>query len=371
MKKKSQNRSYFLFILLLLIPVSLSAQNSVRAGIPLYVQDNTLCLNRIFFRGERIEALAGGRKLPVTEDSSFFHIRLPLLVSSAKELRIITDDVSFDPLLTEEDLVLGFVQFPRECIEGVARRVEIDPPRPLEKLEVRIDGEKIPLYRGREDRVIFYLAYPVLSGKKESLITVKAVTRAGSAGRYTFAVKVNKGKYLKERLTLGAVYTGEDGLGRIRSLLLDYENKKVARLLKSKSGWLGDPPRGFDLPVGGRVTSPFGVIRSYNGRGYRTYHTGADIGGNPAGTPVTAPLGGEVLCAEDFYARGLTVILDHGCGVKSLYYHLDRLEVKTGESVSPGDVLGDVGTTGFSTGPHLHWDVRVNGIPVNPLLFPH
>jgi len=369
MKKKSQNRTLFLLILLTIIPAVLHAENSIEAGIPLYIEDNTLCLNRLFFSGENLQARAGEQALHVKEDKGFFHISLPLFVEAGKELRINIDGFSFSVLPEKEDLILGFVQFPRECVEGVANRVEIVPSVSLEKLEICRDGEKIPLYRGRGNQFIFYLAYPVLSRLRESRITITAVTKRGKVWMQAFPVKVKEGHYGRERLTLGAVYTGEDGLERIRSDLLDYENRKVARLLVSKSEKISESHLTFSLPVTGRVTSPFGMIRSYNGHGYRAYHTGTDIGGNPVGTPVMAPLGGKVLCAEDFYGRGLTVILDHGFGVKSLYYHLDRLAVKTGEEVSRGAILGEVGTTGFSTGPHLHWEVRVNNIPVDPFQF--
>ena len=370
MKKKNPNRTFFLFILLTLLPAALPAQKSIEAGIPFTVQGDTLSLSKTFFKGPTVKAVTGGRILHVAEDEGFFHVSLPLYTASPGEVRVISSNVSFSLLLEKDDLPLGFVDFPRECIQGVASLVEITPSVPLEKLEIRRDGEPVSLYRGRNNQILFYLAYPLLTRQKESRLVITAVTRNGGIRTQSVSVRVQEGLYKKERLTLGAVYTGNDGLESIRPALLEYENKKVARLLASKSGRLSRSLPAFLEPVAGRITSPFGIIRSYNGRGYRTYHTGIDIGGNPSGTPVTAPLGGEVLCAEDFYGRGLTVILDHGYGVKSLYYHLDRLAVTAGDEVVQGDILGDVGTTGFSTGPHLHWEVRVNNIPVDPLRFP-
>ena len=370
MKKKNPNRILFLILLFILFPATLPARKSIEAGIPFFVQGDTLTLSKVFFRGTDVQASAGGQPLHITEDQGFFHISLPLCLPSPGEIRIISSGVSFSLFLDKKDLPLGFIRLPRECVEGVAILVEITPSVPLERLEIRRDGEKVPLYRGSANQVLFYLAYPLLSRLEESRLVITAVTQKGDVRSQSVLIRVKEGRYKKEHLTLGAVYTGDDGLESIRAALLGYENRKAARLLLSKSGRISPSRPEFLKPVEGRITSPFGIIRSYNGRGYRTYHTGTDIGGNPAGTPVTAPLDGDVLCAEDFYGRGLTVILDHGYGVKSLYYHLDRLAVTAGDEVAQGDILGDVGTTGFSTGPHLHWEVRVNNIPVDPLQFP-
>ena len=114
------------------------------------------------------------------------------------------------------------------------------------------------------------------------------------------------------------------------------------------------------------TTAPYGVRRTYNGGMIRGYHTGQDIAA-PEGTPVHAAAAGTVLLAEPLQIRGNAVVLSHGAGVTSNYWHLSRIAVKVGQKVKRGDLLGWVGTTGLSTGAHLHWELRVYGVPVNPV----
>ena len=113
------------------------------------------------------------------------------------------------------------------------------------------------------------------------------------------------------------------------------------------------------------VSSNFGVLRSYNGGPFNVVHTGVDYG-PPAGTPILVPANGVVAFSAPLDLRGNVVIIDHGMGIMTGYYHLSESKVSTGEPVTAGQELGIVGTTGLSTGIHLHWDMRVNGVPVNP-----
>jgi murein DD-endopeptidase MepM/ murein hydrolase activator NlpD len=126
--------------------------------------------------------------------------------------------------------------------------------------------------------------------------------------------------------------------------------------------------KAFNLPVatGTRVSSAFGTRRSYNGQLARSYHEGIDFAA-PIGTPVHAPSAGKVVLAEELNVRGNGILIDHGWGVVSGYFHLSRLEVPVGQWVEPGDILGQVGSTGLSTGDHLHWEVRIRSVPVDPL----
>ncbi len=98
----------------------------------------------------------------------------------------------------------------------------------------------------------------------------------------------------------------------------------------------------------------------------RRLHAGADIGA-PLGQAVFAAADGTVLSAGTRGGYGTTVLLDHGGGMTSVYAHLSALAVRAGERVEQGDAVGLVGSTGNSTGPHLHFEVRVNGLPRDPL----
>jgi murein DD-endopeptidase MepM/ murein hydrolase activator NlpD len=112
------------------------------------------------------------------------------------------------------------------------------------------------------------------------------------------------------------------------------------------------------------VSANYGARRSYNGGPYLTYHEGVDYSAY-AGTPVYAPAAGTVALAEPLYVRGGAVIIDHGLGIFTGFYHLSAVHAQTGQQVQPGELLGEVGTTGLSTGNHLHWDMLINGIWVD------
>lgn len=120
----------------------------------------------------------------------------------------------------------------------------------------------------------------------------------------------------------------------------------------------------FLQPVSGEITTEFGMVRTVNSVP-SDRHGGVDIAA-ARGTEVKATNSGKVLFAEFIALTGNTVCIEHGLGLKSWYYHMDSLNVSEGDIVKKGDVIGTVGTTGFSTGPHLHWAVSVFDVYVNP-----
>lgn len=128
-----------------------------------------------------------------------------------------------------------------------------------------------------------------------------------------------------------------------------------------------DFTQSFIWPVQGRISGRFGHGRVYNGKP-GAGHSGMDIAA-ATGTPVKAPTGGVVTFADPgLYLTGGTVVLDHGHGVSSNFLHLSRIDVRVGDVIAQGQVLGAVGATGRATGPHLHWGLNWFDVRVDPLL---
>ncbi|WPC04157.1 peptidoglycan DD-metalloendopeptidase family protein [Pseudomonas benzenivorans] len=123
----------------------------------------------------------------------------------------------------------------------------------------------------------------------------------------------------------------------------------------------------FDRPVEGPLSSPFGLRRFFNGE-ERNPHSGLDFAA-ARGTPVRAPAAGRVILLGDYFFNGKTVFVDHGQGLISMFCHLSAIDVKLGDELPRGAVLGKVGATGRATGPHLHWNVSLNDARIDPAIF--
>ena len=125
--------------------------------------------------------------------------------------------------------------------------------------------------------------------------------------------------------------------------------------------------KNMSLPVDGIISSEFGVRRFINGLP-RNRHIGLDIAA-PEGTAVYSPSKGKVILTGDFFYKGNVIYLDHGNGLISSFSHLNSISVEQDQIIQTGEVLGYVGSTGRVTGPHLHWEVSLMGVPINPEIF--
>ena len=144
---------------------------------------------------------------------------------------------------------------------------------------------------------------------------------------------------------------------------------EIERIQSLKKHWreTDDTDSGFVRPADGRLSSRFGLRRIFNGEP-RAPHSGLDIA-VPRGAPIVAAAEGRVLAVDDYFFNGKTVFVDHGNGLLSMYCHLDRMDVKPGDTLRKGQRLGLAGATGRASGPHLHWSVVLNGTMVDPELF--
>ncbi len=190
-------------------------------------------------------------------------------------------------------------------------------------------------------------------------LTITATDEQGQQVAVSQEVSIVAGTYGSERIDLAP-----DKQALLDPALVNAEREKlwsVFAIFRPERSWRGL----FGWPVQGKISSVFGTRRSYSGGPFNSYHEGLDFSAN-GGTPVLAPEAGVVVLAEPLTVRGNAVIIDHGWGVHSGFYHLSEITVSAGQQVQKGQLIGRVGSTGLSTGNHLHWDLRVRGLNVDP-----
>jgi murein DD-endopeptidase MepM/ murein hydrolase activator NlpD len=179
----------------------------------------------------------------------------------------------------------------------------------------------------------------------------------------TLTIPVGNKQYATQELTVkpGQVNLSSENLARHR--------RESAHLRKIRSTY-SEPLQGsltLVQPCEGRRSSSFGLRRVFNGES-RNPHSGMDLAA-PKGTPVVAAAAGRVVDVGNYFFSGIIIITDHGMGFLTLYAHLSAMDVAVGDPVQSGMQIGEVGATGRVTGPHLHFSVYLNAVPVDPALF--
>ncbi|GMQ88605.1 MAG: M23 family metallopeptidase [Gammaproteobacteria bacterium] len=222
-------------------------------------------------------------------------------------------------------------------------------------------------YNGKQVMVLtsgnVYSAVVGLSlATKPGIHTLKIETAGGKSATLNFTVmeKTYRSQHitLKNKRMVNPEKRDMERIGR--------EQRRIKQALATWNERIPDTLR-FSLPVEGPVSSPFGLKRFFNEQA-RKPHSGLDLAA-AEGTPITAPAGGRVVDTGNFFFNGNTVFIDHGQGLVTMYCHMSRIDVKPGQTVRGGDVIGAVGKTGRVTGPHLHWGVSLNDARVDPMLF--
>lgn len=238
---------------------------------------------------------------------------------------------------------------------------------------VRVSGGDIASVRGSfMGTILEFLPgddghYGLLAVNMDALAreeTLSVVVSGADDTRTTFSAPV--------RVTIGGFITQTFNIQTDRAYLLDtsIERDEFARLeaifspVTPRAMW---GAAGFFLPINAELTSPFGAFRTLNDS-FLTRHTGWDLRA-ATGTPISASGGGQIAFAGVLDIRGNYVVIDHGYGVFTGYAHLSQVHVTRGQSVVAGQIIGVSGNTGRSNGPHLHWELVVNGEWVNALSF--
>ena len=235
-------------------------------------------------------------------------------------------------------------------------RVRADEPAAI---QASLGGKPLPL---QADTGIGWaiMGFGPDAAPTEIPLVVTAVDAVGNRAEQQAALSVVAARFTQDRVEVSAnlvpllqpqVRADEDA-----RLAPTYTRVSPARL------WEGP----FMMPTQGQVVTEFGEVRSYNGGPFEGHHGGTDFAA-PTGRPVVAPARGKVVIVDRLRLRGNVVILDHGLGVFTTFAHLSAVDVQVGQEVQRGQPFAKVGSTGLSEGPHLHWELWVGGVNVDPM----
>ena len=258
--------------------------------------------------------------------------------------------------------ILRVALHPQVIQNGGVCLIQVFAAPSLQAVYGEFQGKRIPMALGAQDGNYEGLIAIDMDGRP-GVYKVKITATSGDRRVYSniTALKVKKAHFGTQRLTLPSSMVDLD------RKTLDRVNREARRLqvlfqgFRDERLWRG----AFIRPVTGEITSPFGLRRVIN-KQPRSSHSGVDIKA-PQGTPVKACNRGFVALVDELFFSGKSVVVDHGWGTFSMYFHLAETHVQEGDQVKKGDVLGRVGSTGRSTAPHLHWGVKISGARVDPL----
>src|SRR3569623_2228505 len=201
---------------------------------------------------------------------------------------------------------------------------------------------------------------PLASALGEHVITIRNGDGAETPQRFAVRDK----RYKPQRLTIKDKRKVEPTAEDLKRIKRDKQEMDAAFAVFREAV---EVTLQFELPADGPLRSPFGLRRIFNGLP-RAPHSGLDVAA-AAGCLVRAPAAGRVVATGDYFFNGNPVLIDRGRGLVTMYCHMQRIHVKTGQDIARGDVIGEVGQPGRATGPHLHWSVSLNNARVDPRLF--
>jgi len=253
-----------------------------------------------------------------------------------------------------------FLEFePIEIFQGELAELKL-PEMGLNTVEAQLGKSKIRLYRTKDGDSAALIGIDLEAKPGTIKAIIKGVTKAGVFRYIQIPIKVKTKSFQHESFSVAPEFDelGPDLLERIRQEQQQLD--RVFAILTPDRMW--EPP--FIAPVSSEITSAFGYRRIINGTP-RAPHTGVDLRA-ALGTEVLAANRGRVALTGDFFFSGKTLVLDHGGGLYTMYFHLSEFRKGEGADVRKGEIIGLSGMTGRVTGPHLHWGARVNGARVDP-----
>ena len=242
-----------------------------------------------------------------------------------------------------------FTAEPQKIKQGEVIKVTAGP----QITSVRLKGKTIPLFSQPDGPRMGLMPVPVLT--KVGIYSLEYLDAKGVPVN-KLPISVIDARYHRENVTIAPATAALAPSPTEQKTVGDFQ-----RVVSDTRYWK-EP---FDPPVPGCLTSPFGSLRMLNGKLTGSFHAGVDQRG-AAGTPIHPITPGVVKLVEKYNLRGGTVAIDHGQGVETIYLHMSAFNAKEGQRVTPNDTIGYVGSTGRSTGPHVHWTLYVHGEAMNP-----
>lgn len=232
----------------------------------------------------------------------------------------------------------------------------------ISDVKLTFDKQNINLYKNPFKNENFYALIPISYYQKSG--DYRVIISYLQKGKRVFEgvnLKVIDGNYKSEVINVkpSKFKPSKDRVERTKK-----EYQEAIKIYNSKSDkiyWKSD----FIYPLNSKITSDFGTKRVYNGE-LKSYHSGTDFKAKD-NTPIIASNSGIVKISQNRFYSGNSIVIDHGHGVYSCYFHLNTMNFKVGDFIKKGEVLGLSGSTGRVTGPHLHFSFRINGILVDPL----
>jgi murein DD-endopeptidase MepM/ murein hydrolase activator NlpD len=243
--------------------------------------------------------------------------------------------------------------------QGQVLWIEVPVANPEATVSGMLLRRKIPFFRNADTSFAGIVGIDMEDPPGLQELSINVHSNNGT-DHLSYSVLIIKEHYSVQHLTLpkDKVDLDPKTLQRVQ-----HEQKELAETFHHISAFpLWDGP--FLEPVNGKVTGVFGSRRVINGQPRRP-HSGEDIAA-PQGTPVQAINKGTVVKTMNHFFSGKGVVLDHGVGLFSMYFHLSEIDVKSGQVILKGEALGKVGASGRATGPHLHWGIHLNGSRINP-----
>jgi murein DD-endopeptidase MepM/ murein hydrolase activator NlpD len=251
------------------------------------------------------------------------------------------------------------VSKPAAIFQGGIAELEVSGAE-LTSVEGRFGQEKIPFYLNDRGNFTALLGVDLEAKPGPAKILIKSAARTGASRETQIVLPIKAKSFPHEEFSVAPEFDQltPDVLERVRR-----EQEQFARAFSiSAPTRFWEKP--FMMPVAMEVSSPFGYRRVINGTP-RAPHTGVDLRA-PMGTEVLTANHGRVVLVGDFFFSGKSVVVDHGGGLYTLYFHFSDFKVEEGAEVRRGDVIGISGMTGRVTGPHLHWSARLNGARIDP-----